>query len=769
MNTFYKTLNCLVIAFTLGLASCGYVSDKPLDNQGVYRSDELQTCKIDASKLGEIFKADQKEQIRCLQENFIQFTKYVRSKNPGSVSESEINQFVKRFFEGQSDSIIKGLSLIFQLNMLLLRDEADRISRTNISPLFELLVHVNQEAIEITSILKEMDDDKNQGRFWELRERFNAAVYRFTDFTLKLIKNSPNGQQKLNIKDFIIDASKKLGNKTVDADTIDSLIFLKRVLVAGDKEVITSSELESLIGKLPGVLSLSFDLYYVKGTNFASDRDHMRFYYKNLTDFYKIIEFNQPDFDLVSIDQILKLAQEFVKDRNMDVRKFRPTIVAIKTRMIGGSKDSFSLKDLRSILDIVKDGVERDYFNNVTYNAFAQLLESNKPIDFLPQLNQPNDYDIFSKMRVAELHRDFQDVAVNIRYFRDSKDHIPTYGDQIARNKKGFLEATMVKWGASKLLKAYGHKNSQGQMQVSMEEFQTFLFEMKPILEEFKLWSPNPENFARNAILLADLFQNKSNGDLEVNETEAIEYIQMILSAVQITDKFREDLPSSCDGGINKEDPVFNVDCFNEHFFDTVLNRLQYKKYFPRLNSYVTTTPKAEIDEYLKGVEGFARDNNDPKVPVNKRDNILILGAMLNIESTFIRFDTNKDNIIDYNELVEAFKVYKPSIIALAKLKPNEEVYAQSIFLYMVSKMQIPPTGTWMQSAQFFSFHKCVSWEWCRNTMLDPIVAKRLNVGKLLYYMVNQNSVANARGKDKGRRSLTSELSSLVEPTEQSY
>lgn len=120
---------------------------------------------------------------------------------------------------------------------------------------------------------------------------------------------------------------------------------------------------------------------------------------------------------------------------------------------------------------------------------------------------------------------------------------------------------------------------------------------------------------------------------------------------------------------------------------------------------------------------------------------------MINIESTFIRFDTNRDNIIDYNELTEAFKVYKAAIISLANLKPGEEGYAQSIFLYMVSKMEIPPTGTWMQSGKFFAFHKCVAYTYCRETFLDKIEAKRLNIGKLLYYMVNQNSIAANKGK----------------------
>jgi hypothetical protein len=730
----------------VSLTSCGYVSDKPPENAGVYKTNELQTCKIDIDKLGEIFKADQKDQIQCLQDNFIQFTKYVRSKNPGSVSEGELNIFVRKFFEGQSDSIIQGLSLIFQLNMLLLRDEADRISKTNISPLFEMLVKVNQEAIVITQVLKEMDDEKNQGHFWELREKFNASVNRFCDFTLKIIQNSPGAQQKLNIKDFILDAGKKLGTKGIDADTVDSLIFLKRVLVAGDKEVITSDELKTVVQKLPRILSLSFDLYYVKSTNFGSDAESSRFYIESMNELYRIIEFKQADFQLVTVDQILKLAQDFIKDK--DVKKFKPSIISIKTRLIGGAQESFSLADLRVVLDIAKDLLERNYFNNVTYNSKREVIESPREITALEK-TALTEYNIFSAARVNELFKDFQDVAVNIRYYRSPKEGIPTYGTIISRNRTGFLEALYLKWGAQKLLKGYGHKNAQGIQQVNLDEFQTFLFDMKPVLEEFKLWSPNPQTFARNAILLADLFQNKSNGDLEVNETEATEYLQMILSAVKVSDNFRDQLTAVCDSGVNKEDPVFGTECFNQHFFDTILNKLNYKKFFPRLNDYVTTATKEDVDGYLAGVEGFARDVNDPKIPINERDNILILGAMLNIESTFIRFDTNKDNIIDYNELTEAFKVYKPAIISLAKLAPAQEYLAKSIFMYMVSKMEVPPTGTWMDNAKFIAFHGCLQFDVCRTTVMDKIEAKRLNIGKLLYYLVNQPTPAVTKNKDR--------------------
>jgi hypothetical protein len=174
------------------------------------------------------------------------------------------------------------------------------------------------------------------------------------------------------------------------------------------------------------------------------------------------------------------------------------------------------------------------------------------------------------------------------------------------------------------------------------------------------------------------------------------------------------------------------------------MKTLNYSSNFPRLESYIFNNSKEELQNYLKGVEGFARENNDPKVPINKRDSTLILGALLNIESTFLRFDVNRDNTIDnfnvigregdtdITELDTAFKIYRSAIIKVAKLAPEQEKYAQAIFLYMVKYMEIPPQGSWLDNAKFWYFYKWGSRK--------HIVAKRLNIGVLLYYLVNQNA-----------------------------
>lgn len=745
MENLKRIFNHIVIIPLLLLSSCGYVSDKPVEDANVYRADELQqTCKIDVSKLSEIFSTNQKEQILCLQQNFVQFTKYVRSKHPGAVTEAELGIFVKKFFEGQSDSIIKGLSLIFQLNMILLKDEADRISHNKISPLFDLLVKVNQEAVILTGILKSMDEDKNQSKFWTLRGQFNESTNRFATSAVAAIENSPGLAKQLNMRQFVIDMSKKIGDKEIDNETIDSFIFFKKLLVGGDEEVVTTEELKQIIAKLPKILGLVFDLYYVKGENFQNDTQEMRFYLVASRDLYSSIKFNQTDFELLTSDQLVTMAKKVIKD--YDVASFKESIEKLKVKFIGGKKNSITLKDLDVLLNILHDFFEKVYFVHVTYdepvNNYILSKKAAVPaseINFKPLAG----YDLFRiKPRLDQLFASFKDTAVNFRYFRNDSGSA-YYSTDILRNKTGFIEVNISKWLAWKLLNAYGHVDAKKNMQISMDEFSQFLQDSKPLLEEFNLWSPNFKTFARNAVLLADLFQHQSNGDQVINLNEATEYIGMILTAVDISGKFNNALVSLelCDGGLNPKEAIFDANCFNENFYDVFLNKLKFKEKFPRLNAYYTGGSQVETLEYLKGVQGFARDDNSPGVPVNRRDSTLLFGAMINIETTFIRFDTNADNILDFNELEAAFEsTYKPSIIVLADLKGDRVKYAKAVFMYMVSKMEVPKIGTYIEQGSFALYAECIESPRCRNTTLfmDKIEAKRLNIGKLLYYMVNQ-------------------------------
>ena len=743
MQKLISIFQYLILLTSLFLCSCGYVSDKPVENADLYRADQLQTCKIDVSQLNEIFKVNQIEQIRCLEENFIQFTRYVRAKNPGSVSEAELGMFVKKFFRGQSDSIINGLSLIFQLNMILLKDEADRITNTKISPLFELLINVNKEAVIITNIIKTLDNQKNQHYFWDMKKQFAESIERFSKITIEIIdSNAGASNQILNINNFILDIGNKIGNGKIEQKNIDAFIFIKKALIGGDEHTITSNELKRIITKLPSILNLVFDIYYVKSENFKTESEERKFYLISIRNLYQLIEFNQKDFELLSSDELVHIARKLLK--NVDVRSFQESVEILKVKLLGGSNKSFTLKDLDALLNMAHDYFEKIYHLSITYDdpTILQLLSQKRMLQSSELvLKNLAGYDVFrDPKRLSQLNTSFIDTATAFRYFRIPTTGAPFYENKIERSKKGFIELNIAKWLSWKLLNSYGHLDQQKQMQLTIDEFSKFLLDAKPILTEFKLWSPNFQSFSRNAVLLADLFQSHSNGDQKININESTEFLIMLLTAVHISDKIKPELNHFCDSGINADDPLFDKSCFNENFFELLLNKLNFKNSFPRLHKYYSKAGNEETIQYLLGIEGFARDDDRPGVPVNSRDMTLITGAMLNIESTFIRFDKNADNIIDYNELDEAFLTYKQSIISLAALKPEKEKYAKGIFMYMVSKMEIPKITTLSETAEFAIFNTCVQDKRCRDFFMDKIEAKRLNIGKLLFYMVNQNA-----------------------------
>lgn len=741
MSKLKTFVNHFVIAFAFSLTACGYVTDKPVADATVFQSSELQSCVIDVAQLNNIFKTNQAEQIRCLEENFLQFSKLVRSRSSEAVNEDELSSFVTKFFKGQSESIINGLNLIFQLNMILLKDDSSKITNKNISPLFNFLIEINKEAVVINETLKIMNNPLNQSRFWELKNKFSDSVDRFSKATIQIINKTPGLEQNLNIRKFVIESTSKLSDLKVTDEDIDTFIFVKKMLIGGDSETISSYELRDLIVKLPRILDLFFDAYYVQKENFKSDNDQALFYLNLVKEAKNIIRFNQENFTLFKIKNGLDLAKFFIND--YDSKSFVSSIENLKSHFIKGERNLFTLRDLDVTIGMALDFFEKIYYNSTTYDypENFKILNSNTEIKKFPFKKIP-EHEIFSTKRLKELHESFADTAISFRYFRNKISGSTIYDTKIQRNKFGFMEVNIAKWISTKLLMSYGHLNpsqkENNEWQISMDEFSAFLLDTKPILEKMGLWTTSFKTFSRNAVLLADLFQEQSNGNQNIDVNEATEYLGMLLTAINLSDKLSNKLVEKCSPIVSNNDKAFDANCFNDHFYDFLLNDLNYKESLPRLYQYIHSVPSEEALDYLKGVEGFARDDNRPEVPINKRNSTLIIGALLNIETTFVRFDKNSDNILDYDELTEAFQIYKAAIISLANLDADKEKYAKSIFMYMASKMEIPKTGSFIQDIKFASFHSCLKKTFCRNNFVGTIEAKRLNVGKLLFEMVNQ-------------------------------
>mgnify|MGYP000449591477 CR=1 FL=1 len=252
------------------------------------------------------------------------------------------------------------------------------------------------------------------------------------------------------------------------------------------------------------------------------------------------------------------------------------------------------------------------------------------------------------------------------------------------------------------------------------EEVEKFLWDFKPLLQEFKMWTKVPKNYARNTVLMGDLFQYQSNGDGELNLDEITEYGSLILGAMNVGDKIVTSLKQACAFSGTEADPHFDIACVRPKFFNILFDDLKLRPNLTRLDNYLSGINDKQKMQYMESVEKFGRDFPDDSLPLDTREVYLILGSFLSIESTMLRFDTDLNNRVDPVELERAYGVFRNGIIQIADLKTDELKFTHSIFIYMVKYMTIPT------KKNLAIFHY--------NPFNDKTVtAHRLNIGSVSY------------------------------------
>ncbi len=504
---------------------------------------------------------------------------------------------------------------------------------------------------------------------------------------------------------------------------LSPLKIMKKVLLGGDEDYSNFVELQRLFDKSALMAELFFDIYTLN-----SRKEHKT--YKTLIYAARTMKKLVYSDDLYRVlfdsKELAVLGSNFLK--NTDLTSFTPTLDKIKKGLLGGEPESYTVQAFLKLIDIAEEFSTYVWFMNTTYDFYQKEMESSEEIDYLPTFPL-EDYEFLPVSTIESLRKEFFNIAKNYRFYRDDKGY-QYYGSSFKRDKNGFVEIASMKWGFSKLAKIFGHEDKKtGVFVWNLDEVNSMLEAFKPVLVYYGLWSNYPEYFARNTLLLADLFQYQANGDLNMSPTEAAEFGAMSLQTVDIGDGVRKHLEKWCEQIPLRGDFGYRVDCFRPFFFKILLDEMGLSEYFVKLDKYIKESSEDEVILFLKSIEGFARDYPD-HIPISRREIILIIGAIINIESTYIRYDENNNNILDPKELNKGFDVYKNAVIEMANLKGKRVKYAKTIYFYMVEKMAIP--SKWAVLFRYYT-------RWLLHKF-DKVAAKRLNIGVLLDYMVNNNN-----------------------------
>lgn len=549
---------------------------------------------------------------------------------------------------------------------------------------------------------------------------------------------------------------KKKKKKMPILDIVKNFKPLKTLFFGGKRQHITFDEITTFSFKISSYAKSFFE---IKNTQFKNEVNDVKKWQMLLRNFIPIKKnlVLEKELDYFNANEVMNSLNWYMnfdipKEEIIDYTKFATTVINFKGRVLHQRKDPkfdpttdptmaiFKASHISTFVEYAHEALELLEFNEMTYLKFEKQMSKKTPITYL-NLYGYSDYPNIRRSSIYSLRKDFFYIASKYRHYTETvkrKDDegnpltrfIQYFGKDIKRTKYGFIQSSIVRLALKKVLLGYSKKVGSIDA-VDLDNMNMLLLDFKPVLEEFNLWTENFSTFSENTILLGDLFQNTSDGDNAINLDEGVEYANMVMVAVSLGDEIMLELRADCPNLGNENDLAFSPTCYRPHFLDSWLNRLSYQNVFPKLNRYLNSTDEEEVYDFVRKTEGFARDYDDPNIAMNIRDYTLLIGALLNIESTFVRFDTNDDNVIDTRELDEAFKIYESSIVKIAELNGWKKMFSKTVFYFMVKYMKIP------SQSEVMTYHFNLN---ANPFYKENIKAKRLNIGALLYNLIQYRS-----------------------------
>lgn len=681
-----KLLSLVIFALTIfSMLSCG-VKDESPTGTNVFGVPALNSCVLDTAALGKILEKDITKEINCLEDNLDQFVKFVNRENSQYIGREELRKFINKFFPDAAAFANDILRLVFDLNSLLLKDPEDKVSVKKLKHLFQLFKIVNQEGRVLNDVFKNIDDKT----YWDHRKQVYNSIQELSGKVVSVIGQFNGDRHIINITEFLSELKEilEIGEQDLDIKIIESYLFVKRLLLGGNKEVISPTQMEDLLYKVSDLSLLALDVLHLDTKKFHTDSEEWFFYFDVAREFTSFFHpFNQNSIIFTHKDLVNVAERFFGNEYRLELME--DSIKNIKKRFFGGDEINYTFKDVTTLTSWATDLTGQMYFNHVTFDHYDTLMKSPAQITSIakPDLEE---YNILPNHKIKEFWTNYETVTLNFRYFGDNggNNH---YFTEYHRFRAGFSRTSMFRWLMTKVIRVYGkYVEGNNEKQVGTEEVAKFMRDIEGIGRELGIWPRDFNRFINEAVNGSDLFQFNANGNGLSDVNELSDYVTTIISATKQADLVHKRLQIYCPL-VGEDGNSFEIECYREYFLHIFFNELGLQSYFDQLSEYVRFNGWEEAQLYMRNLEAYSREIPDESLPMTKVDLTRLVIAFSNVESAFLRFDKNRDSVLHGDELSAAFDVFEVIVRAAdPALKTMDRKIVKSTFLYLIKNMEVP-------------------------------------------------------------------------------
>lgn len=676
--------------------------------------------------------ADEYRHLRGIMRNLEQIFEDVENENSVVLTLDELKEIAREIGFEETYTKYEFAVESFHRNVLLAegRDVTHRDIKKMVAT-FRFLFPLFEAYYQVAPLPEDLNEKSIDVRKDYLSKiQMGIEEWRINALTLKNHKYLP---EEIKLGAFLEDIKNSDLVEEYDPEFIMNILKMKKLFFQGDQDIWSKENLFTLIDKAYELMTVAFTTVYVDDIYGVEISDRYKLLKENMGSLKNLLVSKGRNAALITFEELLNIIDTW--QDAVTALDFLPAVKNVWPRIFDHHREEVTLRDGMKILDHAYDLFQELEFNHKTVELKPELMKVNDVVKFI---SYPRE-DYYRSLGAAKFyylsHR-FGHIMEKHRYYiNDQNKAIFDY--DIVRTTKGITTFTSLRYILEILMGAYGRTTAITPKAIEMttEQVDTLLKEFQSVLAPFGLWTKNIGTFARNTILMADLFQEVSNGNMKLDLVEMIDYASMVLAALDMTNYALENFQpkhagdDGCQNVGTKEEPAYDVPCYRENFIDFLLNRFQFKKYLPNLNRYVNENSEQDVLNFLTFTEKFARDYPDDSIPMAKRDFALLIGSMLSIESVLLRYDVNRNNKIDRDELDKAFLLFRDALIALVpELQDGNEKYAHSAFLYLV-KYQEKPSKWDLALFHYTPFG-----------IGKDISAQRLSIGTILYYLTLQNS-----------------------------
>lgn len=232
-------------------------------------------------------------------------------------------------------------------------------------------------------------------------------------------------------------------------------------------------------------------------------------------------------------------------------------------------------------------------------------------------------------------------------------------------------------------------------------ELNTLFNDLKPLIYELRLLSPNDSKFASSRFRDGNLFNSNSDGNELLSFNEATHLVMMITSGLEIDSRFFNDIDQACRvDKSNQYRDEWTVDfrCLTPIY---KAKAFEYLNSMPIMTHYLKHMSKEQFDDFYLNIMKSAGYVPESGNLIKLRDLSQFPHVVQYVEGIFQKFDANNDGVLDTPEAMKAFPTFRDILFQASGGKLKKEQELKGLFTWLLKKAK-PPTGV-VESLDFIA------------------------------------------------------------------